>query len=259
MKPDKLKLFLDELYDKYCIPEEVKTDPVSVVRKFKKQEDIEIAAFIASTLAFGQVSQIVKSLENLFSLTGKSLFEFVRSFDKKNYAIPKSFCHRWVKSNDISNLFFVLGKKINKNSSLGAYFSEHYKKTGSVEKLLVKLSAEALEFSGLQGREKNNFGRLFFPSPEKGSACKRLNLFLRWMVRRNYPDFGLWRTIQQNELIIPLDVHVANAGIRLGLTKRSSRDWKMASEITESLRRIDSNDPLKYDFALHRWGKSKAF
>jgi uncharacterized protein (TIGR02757 family) len=257
VNPDKLKHFLDNLLTKYCVPCEVNSDPIALVRRFKRKKDVEIAGFLAASLAFGNVRQIVSSLENLFSITGARAFEFVRDFQAERGSPVLRFRHRWVTGKDISSLFSVLSQIIADSGSLGSYFRRVFGQTGSVEALLERISAEALGISGLKGREAKTFSRLFFPSPKSGSACKRLNLYLRWMVRREYPDFGLWRWMLPADLIIPLDVHIANAGQKLGLTKRKSRDWKMAVEITNSLRRIEPSDPLKYDFALHRWGKDK--
>jgi uncharacterized protein (TIGR02757 family) len=257
VRPEELKTFLDVLVSKYCTPSEVDSDPVAVVRRFEEIEDIEVAGFLAASLAFGNVQQIVSSLENLFSVTGAHLFEFVRDFQADRASPLLRFRHRWVTGKDISNLFSVLNHIIADAGSLGSYFRRAFGVTGSVEAMLHQLSSEALEISGLKGGEAKTFSRLFFPSPKSRSACKRLNLYLRWMVRRKYPDFGLWRWILPSQLVIPLDVHIANAGRELGLTKRRTRDWKMACEITESLRRIDAFDPLRYDFALHRWGKDK--
>lgn len=257
MNPDKLKPFLDNLLARYCVPSEVDSDPIALVRRFKRKKDVEIAGFLAASLAFGNVRQIVSSLEHLFSITGERLFEFIRDFQAECSSPLLRFRHRWVTGKDIATLFSVLSQIIADTGSLGSYFRRVFRETGSVEALLERISAEALGISGLKGREAKTFSRLFFPSPRGGSACKRLNLYLRWMVRRDYPDFGIWRWISPSRLIIPLDIHIVNAGLRLGLTKRRTRDWKMAVEITDSLCRIERSDPLRYDFALHRWGKDE--
>lgn len=257
MNPDKLKPFLDKLLARYCVPCEVDSDPIAIVRRFKRKKDIEIAGFLAASLAFGNVKQIVSSLERLFSITGERLFEFVRDFQVERGSPILRFRHRWVTGKDIANLFLVLSQISADAGSLGSYFRGAFGKTGNVEALLERISSEALEIAKLKTSQARRFSRLFFPSPRSGSACKRLNLFLRWMVRREYPDFGLWRWIPPSDLVIPLDVHIATSGRELGLTRRRTRDWKMAVEITESLHRIEPSDPLRYDFALHRRGRNK--
>ncbi len=254
----KLKKCLDRLYEDYGA-RYLDTDPVSLVHRYSSPEDIEVAGFIVSALAYGSASQIKKSAERVLSLTGSSPADFALSLTpKKSLELFRGFKHRWTDGFDIACLFWILGKIVEKNGSIGAFV---YSLDEAGEKTITGVMTKLSEW--IKGHYSNEFWHnskrprisYLVPSPADGSACKRLAMYFRWMVRGgDGVDFKLWNFITPSRLVIPVDSHIARMGRILGLTTRRSADWKMALEITDSLRRIDPYDQVKYDFALVRPG-----
>ncbi|MFC1490026.1 TIGR02757 family protein [Candidatus Latescibacterota bacterium] len=254
----KLKHSLDILAEKYGAGY-LDSDPVGIVHRYESDADREVAGFIASSLAYGGAGQIRKSVETILSQTGQSPADFARSltFESALKSFP-GFKHRWTDGGEIAYLFLAVGRILNEYGSVGDFVKTLYDSedetifgamTGFSEWIANNYSED---FS--RGSKRSGISYLV-PSPANGSACKRLALYFRWMVRGpDNVDFGIWDFISASKLVIPVDRHIARMGTLLGLTSRKSPDWKMAVEITESLKRFDPDDPVRYDFALVRPG-----
>ncbi|EKE03622.1 MAG: hypothetical protein ACD_20C00176G0017 [uncultured bacterium] len=250
------KEFLDNLVKKYETPEFIPDDPVKFPRMFDNYQDQEIAGIIASALAYGKREKILEDVEKIIKLMEFDPYNFVLNFDcEKDSKLFNGFIHRYTTGLDVALLITTLNGILKEYTSLKSCFLEDFSKndknirpalTGFVNKIRDQLPAH-----------ENVKGFYFLlPSPEKGSACKRLNMFLRWMVRPGPVDLHLWSEIPTSKLIIPLDVHVARLSRKLDLTARKVDDWKTAEEITENLKQFDCKDPAKYDFAIFGMGVS---
>jgi len=233
-------------------------DPLQFPHLFRAEKDIEVMAFIASVFAYGNVKQINNSLKKFLILSNNKPFSFIQNFKSEESNKEFSFVHRFYSSNDIIRLFNLLNRAYSEFGSLKSLFLSGYNETDNNTKNAIS------NFSNyFLSRAKKEFGKLsrglkfMFPVPEKGSACKRMNLFLRWMVRKDELDFGLWSEIPTSKLIIPVDTHVARICKQLKLTRRKNVSWKMAEEITDNLKKFDPNDPVKYDFAICHIGMRK--
>ena len=240
------------------------TDPVHIVRRFKAPEDREIVGFCAAGLAFGRVASVLQSIESLLAVIGPHPARFVRDFDaarERDRLAP--LVHRWIRGRDLMALLLILQRMLRESGSIEAFFLEGDDPTQPhVGTALDSFSTRALatDLRAAYGRRvpKQRGVTYFFPRPSAGSACKRLNLFLRWMVRRDEIDLGVWTRLSPARLIVPLDTHVIRLGRCLRLTRYTSPGWKMASEITASLRNVDAQDPIRYDFALCHVGMMNA-
>ena len=235
---------LETIYNTYHHPSYIPTDPIYWVHQFTNPPDQEVVAFLSALMAYGRVAQILKSLEKLFSYMGHSPYRYLleSDFSEPNHPLC-SFKHRFTKGSDLILLFSTLQQKLQKYSSLQFLFLSFY--DGDIQNALIPF-VEALESPLL-------------PNPKKGSACKRLHLFLRWMVRRaDGIDLGLWKELSPPQLFIPLDTHVARISQQLGLTQKNSPSWGMVLEVTKYLREINPSDPIKYDFSLMRAGLFKS-
>ncbi len=232
-------------------------DPVHLVRRHQDAADREVAGFCAAALAFGRVAGVLASTEALLATMGASPAAFVRRFDPARDARSlRTFRHRWTDGDDLTALLAVLQRMLAEAGSIEGFFLRGYRRDADdVGHALDSFAARALALPSPPGAGS---ARYFFPRPAGGSACKRLNLFLRWMVRRDRIDFGVWRRVPAAALVVPLDTHVVRVGRCLGLTRRRSPGWAMAREITAALRRIDPDDPVKYDFSLCRLGMQDA-
>ena len=255
-----LKQTLDRFYREYNFTERLLHDPIEFPHKYRKPEDIEVSGLIASCFAYGHVDLFRPVIEKILSAMGKSPHEFLLDFDIKKHGRLFPFRYRFNESRDILCLLFAIHKLLKKYFSLEHAFKSHYRdedeNTGKGIAGMVK-EIMSVNTSSVYGEDIHPAGMTqLFPSPEKGSACKRMNLFLRWMIRARDIDFGIWKGIPKNKLVIPLDTHIAKISRCLGLTNRKSSDWKTAVEITESLKKFDAEDPLKYDFALCHHGIS---
>ena len=239
---DVLKAALDALYDNFNAPEAA-LDPIQIVRRYPMVADREIVAFVAAGIAFGRVASVMTSIEAVCAVMGPSPSAFVRDFDaKRDGAALKTFVHRWVRGRDVSHMLAVLRDMIREFGSIERCFANGY--DASHEDLAPAIEA----FSARAGKS------YFFAKPSSGSACKRMNLFLRWMVRCDAVDPGGWTLIPASKLLIPLDTHTIRVGTCLRLTRRASPGWKMAAEITAALRKLDPLDPVRYDFSLCHLG-----
>jgi uncharacterized protein (TIGR02757 family) len=260
VKRDELRRRLDALYARYD-HRFVDPDPLQWVRLQEGREDREVVGLVASGLAFGNVRQIKRSIGRVLEVLGPRPGEAVRRLDPAETARRlRGFKHRWTDGRDVACLLFFLRQMLEGHGSVEAFFASGLAQGGGdVAGALASFSARALALDHgrlYRGRRlpRDAGVRYFFPSPEDGSACKRLNLFLRWMVRRDSVDLGLWTAVSPAALVIPLDTHIYNLARRVRLTRYKSAGWRMAADITRRLRDFDPADPVKYDFAFHRMG-----
>lgn len=252
----KIRDILEKLYKKYNRHELISPDPLQFVYHYSKPADMEIVAFLAAALAYGRVQQIEKSLNNLLTRMGDSPYEFVLNFNKNKRRLLKDFKHRFTTGDDISDLLALFKEIINKYGSIEQYFIRGYNTGDSnIIPALTHFCNSLLELhaAGHKGQATRGLKYLLV-SPTGGSTCKRLNLFLRWMVRDDDVDAGIWKTIDKAKLIVPVDVHMGRLCKILGLYNRSTVSLRTALEITESFTEIEPADPVKYDFALSRIG-----
>ena len=247
---------LEKLYKRYNRRELISPDPLQFLYRYSKPADIEITAFLASALAYGRVQQIEKSLNNLLIRMGDSPSEFVINFDRDKRKTLKDFKHRFTTGNDISDLLALLRTVISRHGSIEQYFARGYNPGDrNIIPALSEFCNSLLDIhaAGHKGQPARGLKYLLV-SPAGGSACKRLNLFLRWMVRYDDVDTGLWKSIDQARLIVPVDVHMGRLCKILGLYDQKTVSLSAAAEITESFAEIEPADPVKYDFALSRIG-----
>ncbi|MBK0378706.1 TIGR02757 family protein [Mucilaginibacter segetis] len=259
---DNLKAFLDSKVGQYNRPEFITNDPVSIPHMFSKKQDIEIMGFWAATLAWGQRVTIINKCKELIALMDGAPYDFIINHEEPDLKKLLHFKHRTF--NDIDTLYFI------------AFFRYHYENHESLEDAFVPGSVLDAEQSASPAENALNHFRSYFvslpdfphrtkkhvSSPAQKSTCKRLNMFLRWMVRKDDSgvDFGLWDKLTPADLICPCDLHVDRVARRLRLITRKQTDWQTAVELTENLKQLDPADPVKYDFALfglgieQRWG-----
>ena len=258
----RLKAALDGAYEAFNA-EDAARDPVQIVRRFREPGDVEVAGFCAAALAFGRVSSVIQSVERLLAVMGPSPAAYVARFDPATQRDElAALGHRWTRSVDLVALLWVLHQMIDREGSIEGFFLRgHDPAATDIEAALDDFSARALalDLDAAYGRVPARPGvGYFFPRPASGSGCKRLNLFLRWMVRRDAVDAGPWRGVRPAQLVVPLDTHVIRLGQCLRLTHYRSPGWAMAKEITAALRALDPVDPVRYDFALCHLGMMNA-
>jgi uncharacterized protein (TIGR02757 family) len=260
MNISSLKKHLDNLYRKYDI-RYLSPDPVELVHPFSSPEDRETAGLLAASLAYGRVDRILVSIRHILSVMDNRPCAFVKRFDpKRDKKKFKRFVHRFNTGEDVACFVYMMKQVLDAHGSLHHFFKKGYRKEDKniapALSCFIKglLALDTSPFYKKNGLPQDAGVRYFLPSPENGSACKRPNLFLRWMIRQDAIDFGIWKDISPSKLIIPLDTHVARISKNLGLTVMKSPGWKMAEDITLFLKRLDPNDPVKYDFSLSRLG-----
>ncbi len=257
-----LKETLDRLYTDFNCPDSA-ADPIQIVRRFNRPDDREVVGLLAASLAFGRVASVMQSIERVLAIAGSSPADYVRRFDPRREAPAfAGLVHRWIREADLVALLWTMRQMLESSGTIEQFFLAGDKPSAEdVEQALESFSsrARAVDLRPASGRRPRRPGvGYFFPRPSAGSACKRLNLFLRWMVRRDAVDLGVWARVDPARLIVPLDTHVIRLGRCLRLTRYASPGWKMAAEITASLRRIDPADPVRYDFALCHVGMMNA-
>lgn len=249
-----LKEFLDIKSEKYDDQKFIENDPIQVPHLFTKKEDIEISGFLTASIAWGNRKSIIKSGKKIVELMDYSPFDFVMKYEKKDLAKLDGFVHRTFNSKDLIEFVKCL--------------RHIYKKYGGIEDLISKnIQKNSLQFS--IHKFKNHFfetskierSKKHIGDPLKNSAAKKINMFLRWMVRSNKSgvDFGIWKKITPSQLSCPLDVHSGNVARHLGLIKRKQNDAKAVMELDCILRKLDPIDPVKYDFALFGLGAFENF
>lgn len=266
MAPDpvlRLREPLDRLYRTFDHRESA-SDPIHIVRRFESAEDREIVGFCSAALAFGRVASVLHSIESLLAAMGPRPAAFVRGFSPARHRSRiDPIVHRWIRGADLVALMLVLKRALEESGSLEAFFMAGDDASApDVGPGLESFSRRALETdlrAAYGGTVPKRAGvGYFFSRPSGGSACKRLNLFLRWMVRRDAIDLGVWSRVSPSRLIVPLDTHVIRLGQCLRLTRRVSPGWRMAAEVTASLRMIDPEDPVRFDFSLCHVGMMNA-
>jgi uncharacterized protein (TIGR02757 family) len=257
-----LKAELDRLYEGFN-HEHSATDPIHIVRRYTRPDDVEVVAFCAASLAFGRVASVLQSIERLVAIMGERPAEYVRRFSPaRDGAAFRGLVHRWTRERDLVALLWIIRQMLERSGSIEGFFLAGYDASapdlaGALDSFSAR--AMALDLKAAYGKVPKRPGvGYFFPSPAKGSACKRLNLFLRWMVRRDALDLGVWTRVPASKLVVPLDTHVIRVGRCLRLTRYTSPGWKMARDITTSLTRIDPTDPIRYDFSICHLGMMNA-
>lgn len=234
-------------------------DPLQFLHLFKDERDLEVVGLIASIFAYGNVKQIENTLKKFIVVFEGNPYSFIINFSlSKDSKKISGIKHRFYSEDDVLKLFIILNKEINKHISIKQIFLQGYNISDDNVKNGISNFSNHFINSFIETFGKVSDGiRFMFSLPEKGSACKRMNLFLRWMVRKDELDFGLWKEIQASKLIIPVDTHIARISRSLKLTKRKNADWRMAEEITSNLKKFDPEDPIKYDFAICHIGIRK--
>ena len=253
---------LDALYHQFNDAQSV-TDPIQIVRRFTRGQDREVVGFCAAALAFGRVQSVLNSIEGLLKVMGPSPADYVRAFDPgRDRREVDHLQHRWTRGVDLAALLWVLRQMIDRRGSIEGFFADAMDEDAeTVESALDAFSTRAcgLNLDAIYGHVPPRPGvAYFFARPSSGGACKRLNLFLRWMVRRDAVDLGIWSRVRPAQLIVPLDTHVIRVGRCLRLTRYTSPGWRMAADITRSLRKLDPVDPVRFDFSLCHVGMMKA-
>lgn len=260
MTDKNLKSFLNKKAAQYEQPGFIKDDPICIPHRFSRKQDIEIAGFFAAILAWGNRKSIINSCNKLLKWMDNAPYDFIMHFEEDDLAHFSKFAHRTFNSTDLFHFF--------------DYLKYHYRKELSLETAFTKYLGKKDENTeqALTGFHYSFFSEAVFPdyprrtvkhiaSPAKKSACKRLNMFLRWMVRSSAGgvDFGIWKNIQPSQLVCPLDVHVARVARHFNLLQRPGNDWLSAAELTRNLKLLDAKDPVKYDFALFGLGVVEKF
>jgi uncharacterized protein (TIGR02757 family) len=241
-----LKSFLDSKYDLYNRPEFIETDPIQVPHSFTLPRDIEIAAFLTATLAWGQRRTIINKSIQLMRLMENSPFSFIMGAKDSDFTRFDDFRHRTFNATDTLYFLHALKNIYLLHGGLSKVFEQGFKQYKDAGKAMVHFRKVFFEGEHPARTCKH------IPDISKGSSAKRLSMFLRWMVRQDDRgvDFGLWKNISPSWLCVPLDVHTGNTARRLGLLKHKYNDWKAVIELTNKLRIFDPSDPAKYDFAL---------
>ncbi len=252
----KLKRKLEYHY-KYFDRSKISPDPIDLPRRYQNSMDIELSAFVASVFAYGKVEQILTSLNKIEKIWKGKPFWFLTSINFEQFDEIDFPAHRFYSPSDIAHLFKTLKLVYEKYGSLKNLFLLYYfSDEKNIKSGLSFFSKNLLEIASHFGKITSGL-KFMFPDPYNGSPCKRMNLFLRWMVRKDEIDLGLWREIPTSKLVIPVDTHVARISKELKLTNRKNPSWQMAEEITERLKLFDPNDPVKYDFAICHIGIRK--
>jgi uncharacterized protein (TIGR02757 family) len=267
---DNLKSLLDEHVERFNRPDFIADDPISIPHRFSKPQDIEITAFWTAILAWGQRKTIINSANRLFEYMDNAPYDFIKNHQEIDRKRFENFKHRTFQPTDALYFLEFLQQFYQKHDSLETAFARHFddiadissdiggistgmskKKDPSVSTALIGFHKDFFDLPDVPHRTKKHVA-----TPLSKSTCKRLCMFLRWMVRRDNcgVDFGIWQTIKPSQLLMPLDVHVERHARRLGLLERPQTDWQTVLELTENMRQFDPIDPVKYDFALFGMG-----
>ena len=244
------KIYLDELVSKYETKDFIKDDPIQFPHRYNDLYDVEIAAFLASVFAYGKREVFISKLNILFDKMDNKPFEFVKNFDISNHILD-DFSYIFSVGIDLVQIILILKNLYLSGESLGSLFEYGWNINKSIKGMLQVVVDYF--YSRVDLPVTKGFYHLL-PDPSKNSACKRLNMFLRWMVRGGAVDLGRWTFIDKSELLIPMDVHVARVSRKLELLNRSQNDYKTVLELTKNLKQFDSYDPVKYDFAMFGFG-----
>jgi len=249
-----LKNFLDEKVEEFNRPKFIESDPIQVPKLFSAKEDIEISGFLTATISWGNRPAIIKNALRLMSMLGNQPHDFILNASNDEINKLERFVHRTFNGDDCIYFIRALRNIYTHYGGLQTAFETGFEQHHSIKSALAYFYTVFFELKGERTRKH-------ISNVQKGASAKRLNMYLRWMSREDKSgvDFGLWKGIPTSALMLPLDVHTGNVGRKLGLLQRKSNDWKAVEEITSSLRKFDSSDPVKYDFALFGLGVFEKF
>lgn len=246
-----LKDFLDTKVEQYQNSAFFDSDPIQIPAQFSKKQDIEIAGFLTATLAWGNRKSIIKNCTQLIDLMDRAPFDFIENFKASDLVNFQKFVHRTFNYQDLEFFFFRLRELYKKQDTLESYFIPTHQDLRMVSGIMKFRNAFLEDYTGRTTKHVAN--------PEKGSTVKRINMFLRWMVRTGPVDFGIWNNLSPSILSCPLDVHSGRVARKLSLLSRTSNDYKAVVELDLALREMDAKDPVKYDFALFGLGVFEKF
>ncbi|MFD2602918.1 TIGR02757 family protein [Flavobacterium suzhouense] len=254
MNADELRSFLDEKVIQYNNQDFIDTDPVQIPHLFTQKEDIEIAGFLAATIAWGNRKMIINNAKKMVNLMGNSPYDFVINHKEHHLDDLENFVHRTFNGSDFTTFIKALQNIYKNHNGLEAVFAKHQQKEG-MQKAIHEFKKVFFEI------EHQNRTQKHVSDPLVGSAAKRINMYLRWMVRNDNAgvDLGIWKSISTSTLSCPLDVHSGNVARKLGILTRKQNDAKALHELDTQLRFMDPNDPVKYDFALFGLGVFEGF
>lgn len=253
MTKTELKEFLDSKVLQYNQPEFIETDPIQIPHHFSKKEDIEISGFLTATISWGNRKSILKNANNLMQLMDYAPYDFICNHSASDLETLQTFVHRTFNGKDLAYFISALKHIYNTHNGLEAVFSK-YQDSDSLQNSIHHFKSIFFELPHLQRTEKH------VSDPHKNSAAKRINMFLRWMVRPNDGvDFGLWNSILPSKLSCPLDVHSGRVARKLNLLTRKQNDAKAVLELDDNLKKLDPKDPVKYDYALFGLGVFESF
>ena len=249
-----LKEFLDQKATQYNTLDFIGTDPIQIPHHFKEKQDIEISGFLIATIAWGNRKSIITNGQRLLDIMGNSPYDFVQNYTEKQKKYTKGFVHRTFNENDLHTFFLALSNIYKQHQGLEAVFAKNTTKE-SIQPAIHAFKKVFFEIPHLIRTQKH------VGDPQKNSAAKRINMFLRWMVRQDTTgvDFGIWDAISPGVLSCPLDVHSAGIARKLGILTRKQNDGKALQELDKVLREMDPIDPVKYDFALFGLGAFEKF
>ena len=249
MKKSELKSFLDFKVKQYNTPEFIASDPIQIPHQFSKKEDIEIAGFLTATIAWGNRKSILKNANRLMDMLDRSPYDFILNHSESDLENLSGFVHRTFNDTDLSYFISALKNIYKNHSGIESVFTENAEKK-SLQPAIHEFKKVFFEIPHPSRTQKHVSDTL------KNSAAKRINMYLRWMVRNDNAgvDFGIWQKLNSSQLSCPLDVHSGNVARKLKLLKRKANDAKALQELDASLRKLDASDPVKYDFALFGLG-----
>lgn len=243
-----LKPYLDEINDEVETAAYISDDPVQFIHAFEKKRDQEIAGFLAATMAWGRRDIVIAKVEDLLRRMENDPFRFVMKYDQSEFGRLRTFKHRTFKPIDMHGIFLALKNIYTRFDDFESFWMSCYQQAKAEHRPLMALFHHNF-FDGCDDLATRT--RKHVSNPEKGSTCKRLYMFLRWMIRKESPvDVGTWNFIDPSELLIPYDVHVARQAKKYGLVSRKSDDWKTVNHLTNTLKLLNPNDPARYDYAL---------
>lgn len=254
MELKELKEFLDEKVELYNQPKFIESDPIQIPYQFTLKEDIEIAAFLTATIAWGNRKMIINNAQKMMDYLGNSPYDFISNHSEKNLDTLQHFVHRTFNGNDLIQFIKSLNHIYTNHNGLESVFEKNIKNE-STQNSITELKKIFFEIPHLGRTQKH------ISDPARGSAAKRINMFLRWMCRQDNKgvDFGIWKTISPSYLSCPLDVHTGNVARKLQLITRKQNDSITLAQLDTNLRLLDKNDPIKYDFALFGLGVFEGF
>ena len=246
IEKEELRDLLEHLHDKYNRPEFIEPDPISIPHSFSDKADREIAGFLAATIAWGNRKAIVKSAQRMMQYMDYAPSDFVKNASENDLATLQTYVHRTFNGQDFTDFILGIRHITARWGGIGDFFETNYTQT---QDLPLVISLFRKEFFAC---DHNTHCEKHLSSIDKGAACKRINMYLRWFVRHDNRgvDFGLWKKIPMSALYMPLDIHTGNMGRALGLLTRKQNDWKATEEITRSLREFNADDPVRYDYSL---------